>query len=137
LTARRRRVLVAKPGLDGHDRGARVIAAALRDGGLEVVYTGLRATVEQIAAAAEQEAVDLIGLSVLSGAHLALATRLREALAARGLDVPVVMGGVIPARDHEALRAQGVAAIFGQEHDLQEMVEKVKALAERGSDGHR
>src|SRR5438309_3398555 len=95
----RLRVLVAKPGLDGHDRGARVIAAALRDAGMEVIYTGLRASVPAIAAAAVQEAVDVIGLSILSGAHLSVCERLRDELRTRGAEVPVVVGGIIPAED--------------------------------------
>src|SRR5438105_644127 len=107
------RVLVGKPGLDGHDRGARVIAAALRDAGMEVIYTGLRATVQQIAAAAVQEDADVIGLSILSGAHLSICKRLREELRQRGADVPLVVGGIIPESDHDALEQHGVAAVFG------------------------
>src|SRR5437764_12443596 len=95
--AARIRVLVAKPGLDGHDRGARVIAAALRDAGMEVVYTGLRASVPAIAAAAVQEDVDVIGLSILSGAHESICRSLREELAKQGAQIPVVVGGIIPA----------------------------------------
>jgi methylmalonyl-CoA mutase, C-terminal domain len=129
-TTRRPRVLIAKPGLDGHDRGAKVIAAALRDAGVEVVYTGLRATVEAIAAAAEQEAVDVIGLSVLSGAHLSVCARLRALLTARGLELPIVIGGVIPRGDHAALAALGVGAIFGQEDALEDVVQRVRALAD-------
>src|SRR5438067_3130489 len=102
-TSPRIRVLVAKPGLDGHDRGARVIAAALRDAGMEVVYTGLRASVAAIAAAAIQEDVDVIGLSVLSGAHESICRRLREELKSRGADIPVVVGGIIPASDYQKL----------------------------------
>src|ERR1051325_2499435 len=106
MVTRRQRVLVAKPGLDGHDRGAKVIAAALRDAGFEVIYTGLRSTVDAVVAAALQEDVDLIGLSVLSGAHLSIAEKLRPRLRERGApDLPVVMGGVIPRQDHEPLRA--------------------------------
>src|SRR5262245_27459198 len=106
---RRVRVLIAKMGLDGHDRGAKVIAAALRDAGMEVIYSGLRSSVDAVVATALQEDVDLIGLSVLSGAHVSLTARLLAALRERGLaHIPVVIGGVIPKRDHEALRALGV-----------------------------
>src|SRR5437762_1478994 len=112
------RVLVGKPGLDGHDRGARVIAAALRDAGMEVVYTGLRASVPAIAAAAIQEDVDVIGLSILSGAHESICRRLIEELKSRGADIPVVVGGIIPASDYPKLHALGVAAVFGPESPL-------------------
>ena len=124
------RVLVGKPGLDGHDRGARVIAAALRDAGMEVVYTGLRASVPAIAAAAVQEDVDVIGLSILSGAHLGICERLQAELRQRGAEIPVVVGGIIPAEDHAPLRKLGVAAVFGPESPLRGVVETVKALAE-------
>jgi len=123
------RVLVGKPGLDGHDRGARVIAAALRDAGMEVVYTGLRASVPAIAAAAVQEDVDVIGLSILSGAHESICRRLAEELKQRGVEIPVVVGGIIPAGDFEKLRAIGVAAVFGPESPLGAVVETVRALA--------
>jgi methylmalonyl-CoA mutase C-terminal domain/subunit len=107
------RVLVAKPGLDGHDRGAKVIARAFRDAGFEVIYTGLRQTPDQIAEAALQEDVDVVALSILSGAHNTLVPRTIEALRTRGLaDALVVCGGVIPAEDIPALKAQGVAAVF-------------------------
>ena len=123
------RVLVGKPGLDGHDRGARVIAAALRDAGMEVVYTGLRAGVPAIAAAAVQEDVDVIGLSILSGAHEGICRRLTDELRARGADIPVVVGGIIPTADHDKLREIGVAAVFGPESPLGSVVEAIKALA--------
>src|SRR5438132_1801164 len=110
--AGRIRVLVGKPGLDGHDRGARVIAAALRDAGMEVIYTGLRATIPAIAAAAVQEDVDVIGLSILSGAHESICRRLIGELKGRGVQVPIVVGGIIPAADHQALREMGVGAVF-------------------------
>lgn len=107
------RVLVAKPGLDGHDRGAKVIARAFRDAGFEVIYTGLRQTPDQIAEAALQEDVDVVALSILSGAHNTLVPRTVEALRTRGLaDVLVVCGGVIPAEDIPTLKEQGVAAVF-------------------------
>lgn len=107
------RVLVAKPGLDGHDRGAKVVARAFRDAGFEVIYTGLRQTPDQIAEAALQEDVDVVALSILSGAHNTLLPRTVEALRSRGLgDVLVVGGGVIPAEDIPGLKAAGVAEVF-------------------------
>jgi methylmalonyl-CoA mutase C-terminal domain/subunit len=108
------RVLVAKPGLDGHDRGAKVIARALRDAGMEVIYTGLRQTPEMIVNAALQEDVDCIGLSILSGAHNVIVPRIMALLRERGAqDILVVVGGTIPEQDIEALTAAGVAAVFG------------------------
>jgi methylmalonyl-CoA mutase C-terminal domain/subunit len=111
---RRIRVLVAKPGLDGHDRGAKVIASAFRDAGFEVIYTGLHQTPEMIAAAAVQEDVDVVALSILSGAHMTLFPRVLELLRAEGLDdVLVIGGGIMPDEDIRALEAQGVAKLFG------------------------
>ena len=105
--------MVAKPGLDGHDRGAKVIARALRDAGMEVIYTGLRQTPEMIATAALQEDVDVIGLSILSGAHNAIVPRVMELLREKDMgDVIVVVGGIVPDQDAEALKQQGVAAVF-------------------------
>jgi methylmalonyl-CoA mutase C-terminal domain/subunit len=127
---RRPRVLIGKPGLDGHDRGAKVIAAALRDAGMEVIYTGLRVTPEMIVSAALQESVDVIGLSILSGAHEVMSQRVLALLKDKGLDVPVVVGGVIPPADVPRLEALGVAAVFGQETTLDEMVAKVRKLCE-------
>jgi methylmalonyl-CoA mutase, C-terminal domain len=110
---KRIRVLVAKPGLDGHDRGAKVIARALRDAGMEVIYTGLRQTPEMIVSAALQEDVDCIGLSILSGAHLGIVPQVLALMRERGIaDVPVVLGGIIPAEDAVELKRQGVAEIF-------------------------
>jgi methylmalonyl-CoA mutase, C-terminal domain len=107
------RVLIAKPGLDGHDRGAKVIARALRDAGMEVIYTGLRQTPEMIATAALQEDVDVIGLSILSGAHNSLCTRLMELLRANGMsDVTVLVGGIIPDSDISELKRAGIAQVF-------------------------
>src|SRR5712671_6240882 len=126
---RRIRVLVGKPGLDGHDRGARVIASALRDAGMEVIYTGLRASVPAIAAAAAQEDVDVIGLSILSGAHQGICRRLVEELKKRKVAIPIVVGGIVPAVDHGPLRALGVSAVFGPESPLSAVVETVRALA--------
>ena len=108
-----RRILIAKPGLDGHDRGAKVIVRALRDAGFEVIYTGLRQSPEQIAREAVQEDVDVVGLSILSGAHLALTKRVLELLREQGAgDIPVLVGGLIPEGDKDALRALGVAGVF-------------------------
>jgi methylmalonyl-CoA mutase C-terminal domain/subunit len=110
---RKIRVLVAKPGLDGHDRGARVVAYGLRDAGFEVIYTGLRQSPEQIAAAAVQEDVDVIGLSILSGAHLALTRKVLETLETQGgEDIPILVGGLIPEGDKSALQEMGVARVF-------------------------
>ncbi len=107
------RILIAKPGLDGHDRGAKVVAHALRDAGMEVVYTGLHQSIEGIVQAALQEAVDVIGLSIMSGAHLPICKKLMKLLAEKGLqDKQVVVGGVIPKRDIPALQALGVAGVF-------------------------
>lgn len=108
------RVLVAKPGLDGHDRGAKVVARALRDAGMEVIYTGLRQTPEMIVDAAVQEDVDAIGLSILSGAHMALAPRVLDLLNDNEMsDVPVFLGGIIPNDDIPALQEMGIAHVFG------------------------
>jgi methylmalonyl-CoA mutase, C-terminal domain len=107
------RVLIAKPGLDGHDRGAKVIARALRDAGMEVIYTGLRQTAEMIASAAVQEDVDVIGLSILSGAHNTLCPQLMSLLREKGMDdVVVLLGGIIPEADIEGLKKVGIAEIF-------------------------
>ena len=111
---RKIRVLIAKPGLDGHDRGAKVIARALRDAGMEVIYTGLRQTPEMIAEAALQEDVDVVGLSILSGAHMTLAPRVIELLKQKGLgDVLVFVGGIVPDEDVAPLKAAGVQEVFG------------------------
>src|SRR5256885_3931771 len=112
-TPHRIRVLVAKPGLDGHDRGAQVIARALRDAGMEVVYTGLRQTPDMIVNAALQEDVQVIGLSILSGAHNAIVPRVMELLREKGMgDVKVIVGGIVPGEDAAELKKQGVAAVF-------------------------
>jgi methylmalonyl-CoA mutase C-terminal domain/subunit len=122
-------VVVAKPGLDGHDRGAKVVASALRDAGMEVIYTGLRATPEQIVATAIQESADVIGLSVLSGAHEPIARRVLDLMKARGVHIPILIGGVIPPEDRDRLRALGVGAIYGQEATLEQIVDGVRRLA--------
>lgn len=122
-TDRKIRVLVAKPGLDGHDRGAKVIARALRDAGMEVIYTGLRQTPEMIVNASLQEDVDVIGLSILSGAHNAIVPRVTELLKQHKMDdVLVVVGGTIPAQDVAALKDAGVAGIFGPGTAMEEII---------------
>jgi methylmalonyl-CoA mutase C-terminal domain/subunit len=127
------RVLVAKPGLDGHDRGAKVVAAALRDAGMEVIYTGLHQTPEMITTAAVQEDVDVVGLSILSGAHMTLFPRVRELLAASGReDILVTGGGIIPKEDMEELQRQGVGRLFGPGTPTSELVEYIRGwFAER------
>jgi methylmalonyl-CoA mutase, C-terminal domain len=127
------RVLVAKPGLDGHDRGAKVVAAALRDAGMEVIYTGLHQTPEMIATAAVQEDVDVVGLSILSGAHMTLFPRVRELLAdADREDILVTGGGIIPREDMEELRRQGIGRLFGPGTPTSELVEYIRSwFAER------
>jgi methylmalonyl-CoA mutase, C-terminal domain len=128
------RVLVAKPGLDGHDRGAKVIARALRDAGMEVIYTGLRQTPEMIVNAAIQEDVDCIGLSILSGAHNVIVPRIMELLKAADADgVLVVLGGTIPTQDIPALKAVGVAAIFGPGTALETTVSFIRENVRRPS----
>jgi methylmalonyl-CoA mutase C-terminal domain/subunit len=131
------RVLIAKPGLDGHDRGAKVVARALRDAGMEVIYTGIRQTPEMIAEAALQEDVEVIGLSIHSGAHLDLFPRIMAALHARGVDDAVIFaGGVIPEADVPAVRALGISAVFGPGASLDEIVETVRrAVRERRQGG--
>lgn len=127
------RVLVAKPGLDGHDRGAKVIARAFRDAGMEVIYTGIRQTPEMIAEAAMQEDVDVVGLSILSGAHTELFPLVMDELNKRDLrDVIVIAGGIIPEDDHPALKKIGIKAAFGPGTTTAEIVDYVqKAVAER------
>lgn len=121
------RVLVAKPGLDGHDRGAKVVAAALRDAGMEVIYTGLHQTPEMIATAAVQEDVDVVGLSILSGAHMTLFPRVKQLLDAAGRgDVLLIGGGIIPQDDIEQLERQGVAKLFGPGAPTSEIIEFIK-----------
>lgn len=128
--ARPVRVLVAKLGLDGHDRGAKVVAHALRDAGCEVIYTGLRRTARDVAAMAIDEDVDVIGLSFLSGAHLALSRQLLDELAAAGVDdIAVVVGGTISAKDEITLREMGVRDVFGVRSPLDELGARVKSLA--------
>ena len=124
------RVLVAKPGLDGHDRGAKVVAAALRDAGMEVIYTGLHQTPEMIAQAAMQEDVDVVGLSILSGAHLTLFPRVKQLLVAAGRDdVLVTGGGIIPPADMTALQERGIGRLFGPGTSTSELVKYIEEWA--------
>jgi methylmalonyl-CoA mutase C-terminal domain/subunit len=124
---RKIRVVVAKPGLDGHDRGAKIIARALRDAGMEVIYTGLHQTPEQIVETAIQEDADAVGISILSGAHMTLVPRILELLRANGADdVVVAVGGTIPEDDADELRALGVAGVFGPGASTAEIVEFVR-----------
>ena len=127
------RVLVAKPGLDGHDRGAKVVAAALRDAGMEVIYTGLHQTPEMIANAAIQEDVDVVGLSILSGAHMTLFPRVRELLDEQGRDdILITGGGIIPREDMDDLRERGIGKLFGPGTPTGELVEYIRGwFAER------
>ena len=126
------RVLVAKPGLDGHDRGAKVVAAALRDAGMEVIYTGLHQTPEMIATAAIQEDVDVVGLSILSGAHMTLFPRVKRLLAEAGRDdVVLVGGGIIPQEDVSALEAEGVARVFGPGTPTSDIVDYIATTVAR------
>lgn len=122
------RVLVAKPGLDGHDRGAKVVARGLRDAGFEVIYTGLHQTPEMVVSAAMQEDVDIVGLSILSGAHLPLVGAIQKLLKQKNLDKPIFVGGIIPVEDAKTLENQGIAAVFGPGTSISEIVSKVKEI---------
>jgi methylmalonyl-CoA mutase C-terminal domain/subunit len=122
------RVLIAKPGLDGHDRGAKVVARALRDAGMEVIYTGLRQTPQMIAEAALQEDVDVVGLSILSGAHMALVPHVMQLLKDYGLgDVAVIVGGIIPDQDTQALHDLGVRGVYGPGTSLEQIVQGIRS----------
>jgi methylmalonyl-CoA mutase, C-terminal domain len=133
------RVLVAKPGLDGHDRGAKVVAAALRDAGMEVIYTGLHQTPEMIATAAVQEDVDVVGLSILSGAHMTLFPRVLELIREQGRDdILLTGGGIIPKEDMEALHAMGVGKLFGPGTPTTDLIDYIKSwFAERPEEQQR
>ena len=127
MTEKKIRVLVAKPGLDGHDRGAKVVARALRDAGMEVIYTGLRQTPEMIAEAALQEDVDVVGLSILSGAHMALAPRIIELLKNNGQShVKIFIGGIIPDEDLAKLKEMGIAGVYGPGASTEDIIRDVK-----------
>ena len=133
MSERRPRVLIGKPGLDGHDRGAKVTADALRDAGMEVIYTGLRQTPEMVVEAALQEDVDAIGLSILSGAHMLLMARIMELMAENEMtDVPVFVGGIVPDEDVPRLQAMGVTAVFGPGTSLDDVIASFRqAIAAR------
>ena len=131
--SKRLRILIAKPGLDGHDRGAKVIARALRDAGMEVIYTGLRQTPEMVVEAALQEDVDGVGLSILSGAHMTLVPRVIEGLRQAGLDhVKVFIGGIVPEEDVAALKEMGVSGVFGPGTNTQTVTEFVRQQLAEG-----
>lgn len=132
MTDQKIRVLVAKPGLDGHDRGAKTVASVLRDHGMEVIYTGLHQTPEMIADAAQQEDVDVVGLSILSGAHMSLFPRVKDELVKRGLsDVLLVGGGIIPGEDMEKLEQQGFAKLFGPGTNTEAIATYIKEEMQR------
>ncbi len=134
MTGERRaiRVLIAKPGLDGHDRGAKVVARALRDAGMEVIYTGLRQTPAMVAEAALQEDVDVVGLSILSGAHMALVPRIMDELAQRDLeDLPVFLGGIVPQDDVVALQELGIASVFGPGTETKTIIAYIRETVEQ------
>ncbi len=130
MSERKIRVLIAKPGLDGHDRGAKVIARALRDAGMEVIYTGLRQTPEMIVEAALQEDVDVIGLSILSGAHMAIVPRVMALLGESGQeDVAVLLGGIIPDEDVTVLEEMGIVGIYGPGTSTETIIDRVREVA--------
>ena len=135
MAAKTIRVLIAKPGLDGHDRGAKIIARALRDAGMRVTYTGIRQTPQMIVEAALKDDVDIVGLSILSGAHMELFPQIVEGLYERGMEnVVVVAGGIVPDADREALRKMGVSEIFGPGTPTSEIVEFIRAAVDRRED---
>ena len=128
------RVLVAKPGLDGHDRGAKVVARALRDAGMEVIYTGIRQTPQMIVQAAAQEDVDVLGLSILSGAHLEIFPEIMRLLREQEMeDIVVVVGGIIPGQDREGLLNLGIAAVFGPGTSINQIVEFIQTATSAGA----
>lgn len=132
-TKQKIRVLVAKPGLDGHDKGAKIVALALRDAGMEVIYSGLHQSLEQITATAVQEAVDVVGLSIMSGAHLPISEKLIAMMKEQGIsDVKVVVGGVIPSQDVNRLKQMGVAAVFPGGTSFDTIVSGINRLFEQG-----
>ena len=135
MTEKRIRILIAKPGLDGHDRGAKVVSRALRDAGMEVIYTGLRRTPEEIVSAAIQEDVDLIGLSLLSGAHNTLFPRIMELLKAEGAeDMLVIAGGIVPEQDIAGLKAEGISEVFLPGTSTREIIEWIQRNVWAGTD---
>ena len=129
MTAKKIKILVGKPGLDGHDRGAKIIALALRDAGMEVIYTGLHQTVEEIVRMAVQEAVDVIGLSIMSGAHLPICKTLLDLMKVQGIeDIPVAVGGVIPKQDIAKLKALGIKGVFPGGTSFDEVIAGIQKL---------
>ncbi len=129
MTTKKIKVLIGKPGLDGHDRGAKVTALALRDAGMEVIYTGLHQTVEQIVRAAVQEAVDVVGLSIMSGAHLPICQKLLEMMKAEGIEeIPVVVGGVIPKQDIPKLNELGIAGVFPGGTTFDQIIDSIREI---------
>ena len=126
------RVLIAKPGLDGHDRGAKVVARGLRDAGFEVIYTGLHQSPEMVVHAALQEDVNVIGLSILSGAHIPIVTAIQDLLKKKQLNTPIFVGGIIPGDDAQLLYDQGIAAVFGPGSSISEIVSKVNKMVQKG-----
>ena len=129
MTARKIKILIGKPGLDGHDRGAKVIALALRDAGMEVLYTGLHQTIEEIVRMAVQEAVDVIGLSIMSGAHLPICKALLESMKDQGIDdIAVTVGGVIPKQDIAKLKALGIKGVFPGGTHFDEIIAGIKEI---------
>ncbi|MGD2270405.1 MAG: cobalamin B12-binding domain-containing protein [Desulfobacterales bacterium] len=130
MADRRIRILVAKPGLDGHDRGAKIVALALRDAGMEVIYSGLHQTLDQILQTAIQEAVDVVGLSIMSGAHIPICQQLLKMMKEQGIeDVRVVVGGVIPSRDVQKLKKMGVQGVFPGGTSFDEIAKSITALS--------
>lgn len=128
------RVLIAKPGLDGHDRGAKVVARGLRDAGFEVIYTGLHQTPEMVVAAALQEDVDVIGLSILSGAHLPLVHAVQALMKAKDMEIPLFVGGIIPDEDADELQKSGVAHVFGPGSSMAEIATAIQSWVDTASD---
>ena len=130
MTAKKIKILIGKPGLDGHDRGAKVIALALRDAGMEVIYTGLHQTIEEIVRMAVQEAVDIIGLSIMSGAHLPISKTLLDLMKDQGIeDIPVAIGGVIPKQDISKLKELGIKGVFPGGTQFDEIIAGIKEIA--------
>ncbi len=127
------KVMIAKPGLDGHDRGAKVVAKALRDAGMEVIYTGIRQTPEQIAQSAVDEDVDVLGISILSGAHMKLVPKILELLKKMGSNMPVFVGGIIPKEDAKRLKEIGVVEVYGPGTPTSEIAEQVRKFVEHSN----
>jgi methylmalonyl-CoA mutase C-terminal domain/subunit len=129
MAEKRIKILLGKPGLDGHDRGAKIVALALRDAGMEVIYTGLHQNLQQIVTAAVQEAVDVIGLSIMSGAHLPICKKLREMMKSQGIeDIPIVVGGVIPKQDIPKLNELGIQGVFPGGASFEDIVQGIRDI---------